>query len=202
MSFKSVRKLLLAFLMMGVVLSLVGCPDPPVEPPVGKDTPQVKKDTPPPPPPPKPVTPPETDKGTGGDRGAEVIPPKPVTPPPKPVPTSVKVDKLDTVYFDFDRSNIRSDQEGTMSGNAAVLTKPENEGANVTVEGHCDERGTDEYNIALGDRRAKSAKKFLVKMGIGSKRISTISYGESKPAKSGHNEAAWKLNRRAEFLVK
>jgi peptidoglycan-associated lipoprotein len=114
----------------------------------------------------------------------------------------VKIEKLETIYFDFDKSNIRKDQEANITGNAGWLKKDDNAKAKVTIEGHCDERGTDEYNIALGDRRAKSAKKFLVNMGVDKKRIKTISYGESRPAKKGHNEDSWKFNRRAEFLVK
>jgi peptidoglycan-associated lipoprotein len=73
--------------------------------------------------------------------------------------------------------------------------------ATVTIEGHCDERGTDEYNIALGERRANSAKRYLVNLGVDSSRLETVSYGEEKPVDSGHNEAAWKKNRRAHFVI-
>lgn len=74
-----------------------------------------------------------------------------------------------------------------------------NADANIRIEGHCDERGTSEYNLALGDRRANSAKKYLVDLGISAERLSTISYGEEKPADPGHNEAAWAKNRRDEI---
>jgi peptidoglycan-associated lipoprotein len=73
--------------------------------------------------------------------------------------------------------------------------------ANVLIEGHCDERGTDEYNLALGERRAKAAKDYLVTLGIADARLNTISYGESKPFAEGHNESAWQQNRRAHFVA-
>jgi peptidoglycan-associated lipoprotein len=112
------------------------------------------------------------------------------------------MESLKTIYFDFDRSNIRKDQVGNITENAKWLKKDENSDVRIEIEGHCDERGTDEYNIALGDRRAKSSKKFLVNMGVSKGRINTISYGESRPAKAGHNESSWKFNRRTEFMVK
>jgi len=77
-----------------------------------------------------------------------------------------------------------------------------NPGAKVQIEGHCDERGTPEYNLALGQRRADSTKKYLVNLGIDGSRLSTISYGEEKPADPGHNEAAWAKNRRAVFDIR
>jgi len=75
-----------------------------------------------------------------------------------------------------------------------------NPGVRVTVEGHCDERGTNEYNMALGDRRADSAKDFLVNLGIGADRLNAISYGEERPIAMGQNEASWAKNRRAQFV--
>jgi peptidoglycan-associated lipoprotein len=71
----------------------------------------------------------------------------------------------------------------------------------IVIEGHCDERGTAEYNIALGERRAKSVKRYLINLGVDSSQLSTISYGEERPADPGHNEAAWAKNRRAEFVI-
>lgn len=108
-------------------------------------------------------------------------------------------DRLDPIYFDFDRSAIRPDQQAVMEANARWLR--DHPDVRVLVEGHCDERGTREYNLALGDRRANSARQFLISLGIDPSRIDTISYGEERPADPGHNETAWARNRRAEFLV-
>lgn len=107
---------------------------------------------------------------------------------------------LQKVYFDFDKYNIRSDAEGTLKGNGDWLQKSKKSA--VVIEGHCDERGTAEYNIALGDRRAKSAKNYLTNLGIGADRMSTISYGEEKPVATCNSESCWGQNRRAEFLSK
>lgn len=107
---------------------------------------------------------------------------------------------LSTVYFDFDKSDLRQDTRDTLGKDAEVMLKVL--AANkVKIEGHCDERGSDEYNIALGDRRAKSVKKYLVSLGVAADRLSTISYGKEKPAVQGHDEAAWSKNRRADFVV-
>lgn len=107
---------------------------------------------------------------------------------------------LETVYFDFDKSDLRQDARDTLSKNAEALLKKMAD-AKIKIEGHCDERGSDEYNMALGDRRAKSAAKYLIGLGVKADRISTISYGEEKPAVQGHDEAAWSKNRRAEFVI-
>ena len=104
------------------------------------------------------------------------------------------------VHFDFDKYNIRPDAAEVLKRKAAWLK--ENVDVSVIVEGHCDERGTDEYNLALGERRADAAKKFLVSLGIQPNRLETISYGEERPLDPGHNEAAWAKNRRAQFVIK
>lgn len=106
---------------------------------------------------------------------------------------------LQTVYFDYDKYTIRSDARGSLKANASWLKS--NPGATIQVEGHCDERGTIEYNLALGERRANAAKNYLVRMGIDSSRLSTISYGEERPSATGSEESAWSQNRRAEFVV-
>ncbi len=112
----------------------------------------------------------------------------------------VKVAELETVYFDYDRSTIRSDQKPTLRSNAsAVLGR--GDWRTVVIEGYCDERGSEEYNLALGERRSNAVKQYLVDSGISSSRIDTVSFGESKPAVQGHDESAWKWNRRAEFRV-
>ncbi|MDO8518659.1 MAG: peptidoglycan-associated lipoprotein Pal [Deltaproteobacteria bacterium] len=112
-------------------------------------------------------------------------------------PTMVPVSDLNTVYFDFDESTIRDDQVDTLLGNAAVL---KDGSMSVTVEGHCDERGTNEYNLALGDRRARGVKDYLVNLGVDSGRMSVASYGEERPVCMEHDESCWWQNRRAQFL--
>jgi peptidoglycan-associated lipoprotein len=104
---------------------------------------------------------------------------------------------LQAIHFDYDRSEVKAEHRDEMQGNAAWMNT--NSGRNVTVEGHADERGTSEYNIALGQRRASSAKNYLVNLGISSSRLRTISYGEEKPAAMCHSENCWWQNRRAEF---
>jgi peptidoglycan-associated lipoprotein len=106
---------------------------------------------------------------------------------------------LGTVYFDYDRALIRDDAKPVLDTNAAWLKKFRT--AKILVEGHCDERGTEEYNLALGEKRAKAAQDYLLSMGIASDRIKIISYGKSQPINPGHDEAAWQMNRRAQFLV-
>ncbi len=103
------------------------------------------------------------------------------------------------VYFDFDKSVIKSDQVDRMEKNAVFME--ENPGFKVRVEGNCDERGTNEYNMALGQRRAMSGKKYLVNLGIPETRLSTISYGEERPINFGHDELSWSQNRRDDFVV-
>jgi peptidoglycan-associated lipoprotein len=112
----------------------------------------------------------------------------------------VAVAELETVLFDYDRALVREDQKPTLRSNARAI---QNNGSwrTVVIEGHSDERGSEEYNLALGERRANAAKQYLVDSGIGSQRLDTVSFGESKPAVQGHDEDAWRWNRRAEFRV-
>ncbi len=116
------------------------------------------------------------------------------------LPETVKeVSPLQDVFFDFDRSALRKDAKAVLSQNVEWLKgNPE---ARIVVEGHCDERGTNEYNLALGERRAAAVRDYLVAAGIDPGRISTISYGEERPFVLGHDESAWKWNRRAHFLL-
>jgi peptidoglycan-associated lipoprotein len=106
---------------------------------------------------------------------------------------------LKPIFFDFDKYDIRPADTEILKGNSALLKKFPN--LKIQIEGHCDERGTNEYNLALGERRANSTKKYLSSLGITSDRVSTISYGEEKPMDPGHNEEAWTKNRRANFLI-
>jgi peptidoglycan-associated lipoprotein len=106
---------------------------------------------------------------------------------------------LKDIHFDFDRYDIRLGDAEILKGNAALLMK--NPSVKIQIEGHCDERGTTEYNLALGERRANSAKKYLISLGMSADRISTISYGKEKPLDLGHNEEAWSKNRRDHFII-
>lgn len=101
----------------------------------------------------------------------------------------------DRVFFDLDSSQLDSEAQQTLTSQADWLKQYSS--LNITIEGHCDERGTREYNIALGERRAASVKKFLIGLGVSSNRISTISYGKERPAVDGSDESSWSQNRRA-----
>lgn len=106
---------------------------------------------------------------------------------------------LEKVFFDFDSYELSPAARDTLAKNAGLVKQ--NATAKVSIEGHCDERGSDEYNLALGEKRARAAMKYLETMGIPSNGLSTISYGKEKPADPGHNEAAWAKNRRDEFII-
>jgi peptidoglycan-associated lipoprotein len=103
------------------------------------------------------------------------------------------------IHFDFDKSDIKSNDVGTLDQKVAILQG--NPGLRIRISGHCDERGSDEYNLALGNRRANKAKEYLVQHGIDAGRIETVSYGEERPIAQGHDESAWSQNRRDEFEI-
>ncbi|AOS85057.1 peptidoglycan-associated lipoprotein [Chlorobaculum limnaeum] len=119
---------------------------------------------------------------------------KPLPPPPAPVAP------LGDIFFDFDRSGVTSEGDVQLKKNAEWMAA--NMGKSVVIEGHCDERGTSEYNMALGQRRADSAMDAMVSLGADQARMTAISYGEEKPFDTGHNEAEWSQNRRAHFVEK
>jgi peptidoglycan-associated lipoprotein len=138
--------------------------------------------------------------------------PEVVEPEPEPVvkekeevvvlPPPTKMDDMvmkEDVYFDFDKSNLKPAAQESLLQKADWLR--ENSDVTVTIEGHCDERGTNEYNLALGDRRAESIKAFLVNLGISASRLTTISYGEERPVCFGANEECWAKNRRGHFTL-
>jgi peptidoglycan-associated lipoprotein len=104
------------------------------------------------------------------------------------------------IYFDYDKYNLSGKSISTLSENAEMLM--DSPGMDIVIQGHCDERGTDEYNLALGEKRGQAARDFLVNFGIAKSRISVISYGEERPVDPGHDEEAWAKNRRAEFVIK
>jgi len=112
--------------------------------------------------------------------------------------TDTTVVNLETVYFDFDKSDIRENQRPVLRANGQQLRTS---GVNVRLEGYCDERGDEEYNLALGERRATSVKRYLENLGVPQGQMRTVSYGEAKPAVPGHTEAAWRYNRRVEFKL-
>lgn len=106
---------------------------------------------------------------------------------------------LATIYFAYDSYALTSEARNALKSNADWLSA--NPSARVQIEGHCDERGTNEYNMALGDRRANAVRGYLEKMGVSRSRIDTISYGEERPSDPGHDEGAWSRNRRAVFVT-
>jgi peptidoglycan-associated lipoprotein len=150
---------------------------------------------------------PTASSGTSGITETPVdttTPPPPVVTPPEEteITDNVLADitrQLQPVFFDYNKSDIREDQTTALQNNAKVLKQFAR--VNALIEGHCDERGTEEYNLALGERRARAAKDYLVGLGIADNRLNTISYGESKPFAEGHNEDAWQQNRRAHFVA-
>jgi peptidoglycan-associated lipoprotein len=107
---------------------------------------------------------------------------------------------LTTIYFDFDAAALRADAKDGLKSNAGFLRS--NSGTGVVIEGHCDERGSEEYNLALGMRRAEAARRYLVDLGIEGSRLTTISYGEERPAQGGSSESAWAKNRRDDFKIR
>ena len=107
---------------------------------------------------------------------------------------------LETVYFDYDSFQIREDAKPLLKGNAQTISGKPN-WPMIVIEGHCDERGSEEYNLALGERRAQQVKRYLVDLGVPAARMDTVSFGEANPAVQGHDEAAWRYNRRSEFAL-
>jgi peptidoglycan-associated lipoprotein len=136
-----------------------------------------------------------------------------VSPPPAAAPRDVEVGDvmatdiaelntkgyLKDAYFDYDQSDLREDARGSLSGNAEWLKRYPS--IQVLIEGHCDERGTSAYNLALGDRRANAAREYLDSLGIASSRIRTVSYGKERPACTESSESCWQQNRRAHFVI-
>jgi peptidoglycan-associated lipoprotein len=142
----------------------------------------------------------ETDAGTG-ETAVAPPPPPPPTPPVARDPQEVLVVEVgDRIFFDFDKSDLRPDAIDQLNRQADFLKA--NGSITVAIEGHCDERGTREYNLALGDRRAASAKQYLESVGVDGGRMESISYGKERPAVLGSNEDAWAQNRRAVMVIK
>ena len=142
-------------------------------------------------------------KGAGGTQEATARltvtqPPPPPPPPPTVTDEDLFNQNIKDVYFDYDKSDIRADQQGSVQADVQFLSQHAN--INLTIEGHCDERGSTEYNLALGDKRASSVKNALTGAGVAASRIKTISYGKEKPFCNESNEACWQQNRRGHFV--
>ena len=150
-----------------------------------------------------------TATGPGGNTTASatvtVASPPPPPPPPPPAPAVTLEQRLGSdvqdAYFDYDKSDIRADARDVLTQDAAALKSILSDfpNASIVVEGHCDERGSAEYNLGLGDRRASAAKDFLVQLGVPADRLKTISYGKERPQCTESNESCWQRNRRAHF---
>ena len=106
---------------------------------------------------------------------------------------------LEDIFFDYDKFNIKKEYESVLTKNAELILG--NPGVELLIEGHCDDRGTNEYNLALGEKRAKAVIDFYVTYGIGADRLSMVSYGEERPFARGNNEESWTQNRRAHMVV-
>jgi peptidoglycan-associated lipoprotein len=183
----------LAVVALLAVIGLVAC---------GKKVPPVARPIPPPPPP-------TTEEAPA----KPPAPPEPVREPAVVAPAPVKEDTMSSrslddlnrdsplkpVYFEYDSSELTPEAQKSLDANAGVLKKYST--WVVTIEGHCDERGTAEYNLALGERRAVAARSYLVSLGIGADRLKTVSYGKEFPFDPGHDEAAWQKNRRDHFVI-
>ena len=164
-----------AWIALLAALALTGC---------------AKKSPPPPAPPPQQEAPPTP-------------PPPAPTPPPQetaPTPSEVTSDSFSPVFFDFDSYTLREDGRAALDKNAKTLR--DNASVQITIEGHCDERGTAEYNQALGEKRAMAARDYLVAAGIATARLQIVSYGKERPFANGSDEASWQQNRRAHFTIR
>lgn len=143
-------------------------------------------------------------KGAGGTQEATARvtvnpPPPPPPPPPSPTEEELFAQNVKDIYFDYDKYDIRADQQAALQGDVQFLTQ--HASVNFTIEGHCDERGSTEYNLALGERRAASAKRYLLAHGVAAARVEIVSYGKEHPLDPGHDEGAWAKNRRDDFVV-
>ncbi len=134
-----------------------------------------------------------------GSTGVEATPAaKAPKAPQKVMAQRAPASSLDPVYFDRDQAVLRTDARGSLKARAETIRQHPELGV-VTIQGHCDERGSDDYNLALGERRAAAVKRYLVDLGVPASRLETVTYGESRPTVPGHDETAWRYNRRSEL---
>jgi len=185
------QALMVLVLLLTVVVAACGKKKPPVARPMPPPSNTADVNPPPTPPP----------------------PPQPVIETPIPVPTMPADDRISSTSIDdlnrdsplkplfylLDSADVSPEGQQVLQANAAVLKKYPT--MQITIEGHCDERGTAEYNLALGERRALAAKNYLVSLGIPADRVRTVSYGKEFPFDAGHEDAAWSKNRRAHFVI-
>lgn len=187
---REAKALIVLVLLLTVVVAACGKKKPPVARPMPPPPVNAGGGAPPPPPvPPQPVA-------------------EPVPVPPMPVEDTIGARSLDdlnrdsplrALFFELDSADVSADGQKVLQENASVLKKYST--WQVTIEGHCDERGTAEYNLALGERRALAAKNYLVSLGIPADKVRTVSYGKEFPFDAGHEDAAWSKNRRAHFVI-
>jgi peptidoglycan-associated lipoprotein len=178
-----------SLIVLGMVLFLAGCPKKALEP-VATEVSQPQQPTPPGVEPGEPtmqMEPSVTGQGGGAATGKAGL------------EEARAVFEEGDVYFEYDSFDLSAQAKKVLAEKAAFLNA--HPGIKIRIEGHCDERGTQEYNLALGERRAKAAQEYLVFLGIGAQRLSTISYGEEKPVDPGNSEASWAKNRRAHFVI-
>ena len=200
------RWLLAPLAVLVVLLPVAGCAKRPALTQASAPAPTGAVAAPPTPPPPPPVARQEPAPAPLAPAPAPEPAPAPTPPPtaapaPKPQPAEfTTVAAMRDVHFDFDKSEIKPEAARILDANADWLRS--NADHVVLIEGHCDERGTNEYNLALGERRARAAMDYLTSKGIAGNRLQIISYGEERPLCNEHNEACWARNRRDHFLVK
>lgn len=176
---RSLRWSWVAVLSLVVVIALTSC-----------SKKEVKED--------EPLISPSADTGAAAAPATEPVDTAAV-PTPETVTTDATAPEMQIAYFEFDSYRISSQARDALDKNASWLKS--NPTSTVQIEGHCDERGTTEYNLALGERRANAAKDYLIRQGIDRSRLSVISYGEERPLDPGHTEEAWGRNRRAAFVI-
>jgi peptidoglycan-associated lipoprotein len=178
------KSILVLLLAVGLMFAVGACKKPtPIEPVA---PPPVEEKAPPPPPPPVEVK-------------EEEPPPIVIEEHKEPSITELNAQGiLKTIYFDLDKYDLTETTRATLRQNADWLRA--NAGHDIVIEGHCDERGSIEYNLALGERRANAARDFLASLGLGSTNVRIVSFGEERPAVDGHHEGAWSKNRRGEFI--
>ncbi len=170
------NRILMACVLAAALVAASGCAKKSTEAPPAPPAPPPQTETPPTPPAETPPT------------------------PPAPTPPAITSSDFQAVFFDFDSYALREDSRQALDGNARTLR--DNASVSITIEGHCDERGTAEYNQALGERRSQAAREYLINAGVPAGRIQVISYGKERPFDPGHDEAAWAQNRRAHFVVR
>lgn len=189
-----IRSVSIAALVIVAAASLVvgGCSKkkPPVARPLPPPPPVTTPEAPPAPPPVTPIR-------EAPIRTAPVVPEDPMA--TRSIDDLNRDSPMRAAFFEYDSAELTADARAALDGDAAILKKYASWA--VTIEGHCDERGTAEYNLALGERRAAAAQSYLVSLGIPSGRLRTVSYGKEFPFDPGHDEAAWAKNRRAHFVI-